>query len=156
MSSEIDQTAEKLNRDSQQGSPKKTLSPEDLALSAAYLAENIKGEQTQIIDVRGQCSYADFFVVTSAPSERQTQAIARNINDTMRKVGITATLEGLKDGAWVLIDYSDVIVHCFLDSAREYYDIEEFWSEAKRMPLDEKRAIAALATLGLNEHGNPA
>ena len=155
MSSEIDKTEQKLSRDENQTQKKVSIEPRDLAYAAAYLAENIKGEDTAILDVSGRCSYADFFVLTSGQSERQTQAIARNIGDSLRKGGLTPAVEGLKEGAWVLIDLGDVIAHCFLDSARDYYDIETFWKHAERVPSNDERALDTLSKLGLDAQGNP-
>lgn len=81
-------------------------------------------------------SITDYFVICSAPSERQVQAIVRNVEDELRKAGVKPIgLEGLQTSAWVLIDLGDVVFHCFTNSAREYYDLEGFWIDAKRIEL---------------------
>ena len=128
----------------------------EVALMAAHLAEEKKASDTVILDVREKCSYADFFVVTGAPSERQAQAVARNIDDGLRRGGVKPmSTEGVRDGAWVLLDFGDVVVHCFYESARGYYDLEGFWSDAPRLDLDEAKAIASLRKIGLDAHGAP-
>jgi ribosome-associated protein len=127
-----------------------------LAQAAAHLAGEKKASDVRILDVEGVCGYADFFVVCSAPSERQSGAIARNVDDSLKKGGAKPlSTEGLRQGNWALIDYGDVVVHIFLDSARDYYDLEGFWTDGKSLPIDEAEGIAALAGLGLSPTGEP-
>lgn len=133
---------------------KASLEPDVLAQAAAQLAYEKKAADLVLLDVRGKCSYADFFVIASAPSERQAAAIARSVDDGLRRGGIKPlATEGLKQGNWALIDFGDVVVHIFLDSAREYYDLEGFWSDAEKTAFDEQAAIATLAKLGLSPAG---
>jgi ribosome-associated protein len=148
-----DPTGELLHR-TEKAPAAADLEPEDLAHAAAQLAAEKKAEPLSILDVRGLCSYADFFVIASAPSERQASAVARSVDDGLRRGGVKPLgVEGLKQGSWALLDFGDVVVHVFLDTAREYYDLEGFWSDAKRVDLDEPRAIAVLAGLGLTPAG---
>ena len=115
-------------------------SAEDLAQACAFLALDKKAEDVAILRVTDLTSYADFFVVASAPSERQVQAIARNVDDELRRVGKKPVgTEGLEQGHWVLVDFGSVVFHIFLSSARNYYDLEGFWSDAPRLEIDEVR-----------------
>lgn len=127
-----------------------------LAQAAAHLAGEKKASDVRILDVEGVCGYADYFVVCSAPSERQSGAIAKNVDDSLRRGGVKPiSTEGLRQGNWALIDYGDLVVHVFLDSARDYYDLEGFWSDGKTLPVDEDEGIRALAALGLSSTGEP-
>jgi ribosome-associated protein len=113
----------------------------EFAKICAFLAAEKKAEDLKILEVGGLTSYADYFVISSAPSERQTQAIARNVIDELRDRGRRPIgLEGLDQGAWVLADYGDVVVHTFYDEAREYYDLDGFWVDAKSVDWDEDEA----------------
>jgi|GEM_PF-873692 len=108
-----------------------------LAQAAANMADDIKAEDPVILNVGQQTSYADYFVICSAPSERQVMAIASSIENTFRKAGIKPMgSEGKADGNWVLIDFGDFVVHTFLSGARGYYDLEGFWADAERIPFD--------------------
>lgn len=128
----------------------------ELAQAAAHLCGEKKGERVLILDVVGICGYADYFVVSSGLSERQTIAIAKSVDDSFRKGGVKPYgSEGLKQGHWALIDYGDMVVHVFLDSARDYYDLEGFWSDGKQIEVDESAGIAALKKMGLNRSGEP-
>jgi ribosome-associated protein len=148
-----DPTPDRLGRDAP-AALEAELDALDVAQVAAHLAENKKGERTTIFDVRGKCSYADYFVVTGGPSERQAQAIARSIDDGLRRGGVKPiSVEGMREGAWVLIDFGDVVVHCFQSSARDYYDLDGFWSDAPKVEGNEASAIETLKGLGLDQWG---
>ncbi len=88
-----------------------------------------------MIDLESECSYADYLVVVSANSERQTAGIADAITETLRTgVGIKPQYrEGQK--GWILLDYGDVIVHVFVEDTRAYYDIDRLWPTSPRVPV---------------------
>ena len=107
----------------------------DLALAIAQAGFDKKATDVEIIDVTGKVDYADFVVVMSATSDRQANAIAKNIDSTLSLAGHRAnSIEGLPQGAWVLMDYGDFLVHVFLDEARSFYDLEHLWTDAPRVP----------------------
>ena len=113
----------------------------ELALAIAEAALDKKALDVEIIDVTGKVDYADFVVVMSATSDRQANAIAKNIDTELSRRGTRAnSIEGLPQGAWVLMDYGDVVVHIFHQDTRGYYDLEALWYDADRVAVAEKRA----------------
>lgn len=105
-----------------------------LARGAAAAALDKKAENVLILDVRGLTSYADFFVLASGTSDRQVQAIADSIEETMKKGGERPLgVEGQSNGHWVLIDYGDVVCHVMYEDARVLYDLEGLWADAPRI-----------------------
>ncbi len=110
-----------------------------VALAIASSGLDRKALNVEIIDVRGRVDYADYIVVMSGRSDRQVAALARNIeDDLLKKEKIRcAGIEGLPQGAWVLMDFGDVIVHVFHEDTRGYYDIEALWMDAARVPIDD-------------------
>lgn len=109
----------------------------ELAQKAAYFALEKKAEKVIILDIGKITSFADYFVICEAPSERQTQAIAANIKDELSKLGKkTIGFEGFEQGTWILCDYGDVVVHVFTQDARYRYDLEGFWKEAVKIPCE--------------------
>jgi ribosome-associated protein len=105
----------------------------ELAKRCALLAADKKANNIVILELGTLTTIADYFVICSAPSDRQVQAIVRNVDDNLRQHQIRPMgIEGLETSSWVLLDYGDVVFHCFTDSAREYYDLEGFWIDAKR------------------------
>ncbi len=108
----------------------------ELALAIAHAALDKKALDIEVIDVTGKVDYADFVVVMSATSDRQANAIAKNIDTELSRRGTRArSLEGLPQGAWVLMDYGDVVVHIFHHDTRGYYDLEALWYDADRIEV---------------------
>jgi ribosome-associated protein len=108
-----------------------------LALTAARVAEESRGTDVRVLDLRGITEVFDYFVVATGSSRRQLHAIADEIEKVVkaelkdRKRGG----EGYTEGRWIVLDYGDVMVHLFDAEAREYWDIEHLWSGAKAVPL---------------------
>lgn len=126
---------------------KRKLAARQTAVSIAEAALEKKAERIEIVDLGDKVDYADYLVLMTGRSDRQVVAIAGGIEDALRKGGRRPhATEGLPQGHWVLLDYSDVVVHVFLEEARKYYDLEGLWSDAPRIPLPAALAQAAAAS----------
>lgn len=87
-----------------------------------------------VLDVRELTSVSDIFIICSGRSNRQVSAIAEHIQVTLKKHAIKAlSVEGKKEGHWVLLDYGHVIIHVFYEPVRAFYDLEGLWIDAKRI-----------------------
>ncbi|MFO7971779.1 MAG: ribosome silencing factor [Desulfobacterales bacterium] len=87
-----------------------------------------------VLDVRKLSSIADVFIICSGRSNRQVSAIAEHIQAELKHQGITPlSVEGKKQGHWVLLDYGHVIIHVFYEPVRDFYDLEGLWIDAKRI-----------------------
>jgi len=107
-----------------------------LALAIAKAGIDKKAEQVLLLDVRGLTSYADYFVVMTADSDRQAGAIADHVETEMKAAGVTKVgVEGYEGGRWILVDYGDVVAHVMNKEAREFYDIEGLWADAPRLTI---------------------
>lgn len=85
-----------------------------------------------LLDVREQCSFADYFVICAAENVRQMRTISEEIEKGLKKEGVLPHhREGDADSGWLLLDYSDVIIHIFGATEREYYDLDGLWHDAK-------------------------
>ena len=118
----------------------------DIDPSLDFYIEAILGKKTfnvVALDVAELTSYADVFIFCSGRSNRQVIAIADNIQATLKKKHEIKpiSVEGTKDGHWVLMDYGHVIIHVFYEPIREFYDLEGLWVDAKRImtPVLEKQ-----------------
>ena len=90
--------------------------------------EDIKAFDITVIDVRKKTSIADYMIIASANSNRQTKALARHLKDTLKDSGKNvANIEGEGDGEWVLVDLNEVLVHIMLPTTRAYFNLEELW-----------------------------
>jgi ribosome-associated protein len=84
-----------------------------------------------LLDVRGQCGFADYFVIGTGESQRQLRAIYEEIEKSLKKEGVVPHhREGGSDSGWLLLDYGDVIVHIFGAEERAFYRLDELWSDA--------------------------
>lgn len=117
---------------------KTSLSPHERAIKCAALALDKKALDVKILEIGEISSIADYLVLASGQSDKQTQAIAESVKQGLKKFGKTLAVEGLKEGNWVVIDYGDVIVHVFREEIRRYYDLDSIWSEAASIKIPEK------------------
>jgi ribosome-associated protein len=107
------------------------------AVAIAKAALDKKAEDVTVLDVRGLTSYADYFVVVTADSDRQASAIADHVEDTMKKLGVSKVgVEGYETGRWILVDYGDVVAHVMNRESRGFYDLEGLWADAPRFQVE--------------------
>jgi ribosome-associated protein len=103
---------------------------------AARTAEENRGTDIVILDMRSLTSLFDYFVIANGTSRRQLHAISEEIDRVMeqelhdRRLGI----EGYEESRWILLDYGDIVVHLFEPETRSYYALEDLWARAKRIP----------------------
>jgi ribosome-associated protein len=108
------------------------------ALLLSRFALEKKAYDLVLMEVRGITSIADYFIICSGRSDRQVQSIAQGIEENLGALGVhSLSVEGAGRGQWVLMDFSDVIVHIFYQPVREFYDLEGLWSHALRVELPE-------------------
>jgi len=103
-------------------------------------ADNKKAENIVILDVRDLSSVTDYFVIASGTSEPHLRAIVEEITDGLREQHDVRPLrkDGSMQGAWVVLDFFDVIVHVMRADARERYDLESLWGDAARVTAKSK------------------
>ena len=111
----------------------------------AALALDKKADGLKLLHVSEKTSYTDYLVICSAPSERQVQAVARNIIDELRLAGVRPLgQEGVAQGHWVLLDFGEVVAHIFFEGARSYYDLDGFGGEVPEHDFDEAESMTHL------------
>jgi ribosome-associated protein len=107
-------------------------SPLDLARRIVELAEDKKAADIVLLDLSGLTTLADYFVICSGGSERQLDAIADGIVETLRDEKVRPIgREGVSASHWVLLDYGSVVVHVFTPPERDFYQLERHWAEAR-------------------------
>ena len=109
-----------------------------LTLAAARAAARKKADNIIAIDVSGRLALTDVFLILSGDNDRQVRALVDAIAEAMLKAGARRRqCEGLEEASWVLIDYSDIVVHVQQAEAREYYALERLWKDCPRIDLPE-------------------
>lgn len=106
-----------------------------LALAAARAAEDNRGKDVAVLDLREQTVIFDYFVLATGSSQRQLRAISDAIDDVLQKEMGHRRLgtEGYQDSKWILLDYGSVVIQLFDEQSREYYRLEDLWAGAKRV-----------------------
>ena len=111
--------------------------------AAAAACEDKKAEHIRILELDpAESGFTDFFLICSGANERQNQAIATAI-ETAMKAGfgsVANSVEGYRQGEWILLDYVDFVVHIFSTEKREFYDIERLRKTATSLGLEELKA----------------
>ncbi len=111
------------------------MTPKELALAAAKALDSKKAGDLMVLETADITTLADYFVICTATSSTQVKALSDLCEKTMKDLGEEPHhIEGHRGGVWVLLDYSSVVIHIFMPEAREFYNLERLWSDAK--PID--------------------
>jgi ribosome-associated protein len=109
-----------------------------------------KAKDLVILNVKNLSSFTDYFIICSGTSDRQVQAIASSIQESLKEHGIIPLgMEGEQLGKWILMDYEDVVIHVFYEPIREFYEIERLWSDAPRMEIGSDTAELSALDKGM-------
>ena len=101
---------------------------------AIRAAQDHKALDLDVLDLQGVSSFTDYFVICTGTSTRHTQAICDAVLEELGKSGVRAAhIEGYNKAEWILVDCLNFVVHIFLESARQFYDLERLWKAAKRV-----------------------
>jgi ribosome-associated protein len=104
---------------------------------AVELAQERKGRDVVVLDLRGISSATDYFLIVSGTSDMHVRSVAEHIVEELKKEHVRPDhVEGLRSGRWVLLDYIDFVVHVFHPSVREFYQLERLWGDAPALILD--------------------
>lgn len=103
---------------------------------AVKAGDSKRAEDIVALDVEQVSLVADYFVLMNGGSKRQVQAIVQAVQDEEADAGvIVRRVEGKAEGAWVLLDFGDIVVHVFQEEQRQYYNLEKLWSDAPLVNL---------------------
>jgi ribosome-associated protein len=107
---------------------------------AAQAAASKKADDIVILDVGEVLVITDSFVIASAPNDRLVRTIAEEVEKQLKEEGRGGPqrIEGMREAEWVLLDYGEFVVHVFLEATRRFYDLERLWSDAPRVPWEER------------------
>ena len=102
----------------------------DIKNEIEIILDNNKAKNIISIDLKKKSYIADYMIIASGTSSRHLQSLAENLVSDLKKMGITnCRIEGKESTDWKLVDAIDIIVHIFNPEKREFYDLENMWSE---------------------------
>ena len=115
------------------------MKPKELAIKIARMLKDKKAADVLIIDISNKASFADYFVMASGGSERQTGSLADNVEELLEPEGIfPKSIEGKRaSGSWILMDYRDVIVNIMTVDMREKYNLEKVWGDCEIIEIND-------------------
>ncbi|MEE8171251.1 MAG: ribosome silencing factor, partial [Phycisphaerae bacterium] len=115
-------------------SPRDAVAARRLAIESARTAEDDKCDDVIVLDLRGRSPICDYFVIATGTSDRQLKAVSEHIEEMARGRGEKPFgVSGLRDGAWIVLDYVNVVIHLFEPDLRRYYDLEMLWGDGPRV-----------------------
>ena len=113
---------------------------------AADAADDKSAQDILILDIAKQSNITDFFLICSGSSTRQTKAIAEEIQKKLKENDERPfKVAGVDQGEWILLDYSDLVIHIFTQEMREYYELERLWKDAPMVKFDSQKEEASAA-----------
>lgn len=112
--------------------------PDEAVMLAARAASDKKATDLVLLDLRKVASFTEYFLICTAASTRQAQAISNAVEETLRaRAKRPLHIEGYSSAEWILLDYGDFIVHVFGQASRRFYDLERLWRDARRVEVKE-------------------
>lgn len=106
------------------------------AIALGKLLMDHKGENVKVLDVSGSNTWADYFIIATVSSSAHSRGLQKHVYETLKDLSleIRPTKRKMPDGdEWTLIDLGDVIVHLMTETARDFYDLEKLWFNAKEL-----------------------
>ncbi|MGA3065932.1 MAG: ribosome silencing factor [Tepidisphaeraceae bacterium] len=104
------------------------------AVEAARLAQHTRCHNIVILEMASVCPVTDYFVIATGTSARQMRTVCDEINELAAKMNFKCfRRSGYEGESWIAADYIDVVLHVFEAGARQYYELENLWGDAKRV-----------------------
>jgi ribosome-associated protein len=109
------------------------IDPLELTRQITDVLDEKKGEDILLLDLIGECSFTDYFVICSGSSDRMLRALSQDVQQRVKtQFGqLPLGVEGSAESGWILLDFGDVVVHLFSPELRRYYKLEELWKEGQ-------------------------
>ena len=109
----------------------------ETAKTIADVLSNKKARDVVMIDISEKSSFADYFVLATAGSERQMGTLAEEVEDKFEEIGIEPkSKDGRPETGWILVDGGDVIVNLFTEETRDKYTLEKIWNDCESIRID--------------------
>lgn len=114
------------------------MTPKEIAQLAAKALDSKKGIDIKALETAHLTTLADYFVICTATSTTQVKALADACEKQLKEAGEPPHhVEGHRGGSWILLDFSSVVVHIFMEETREFYGLERLWSDATPVDLSD-------------------
>lgn len=110
----------------------------ELTKLAVQILDKKKADRLEVLKVSDVTILSDYFVIASASNTTHVKALADELEFELKQLGRQpARVEGYQSANWIVLDYSDVIVHVFYEDTRSYYNLEKLWADGERIDVAE-------------------
>lgn len=110
----------------------------EMVRCAVNALDDKKAEEIRVLDIREVSIIADYFIIANGTNSNQIRALVDNVQEKMHKAGYSIkAVEGHQNTSWVLLDYTDIIIHIFSKEDRLFYDLEHIWRDGKEINIQE-------------------
>jgi ribosome-associated protein len=101
----------------------------------AALCEGKLATDVTILDMRSVCDYTDFFILATGSNPRQTKSISDEVHSVLKRDHglLPRSLAGEREATWIVADYTDAVLHVFTEETRDYYRLEDLWSDVPKL-----------------------
>lgn len=107
---------------------------EELARFATEIVSDSFASDILLLNISNKSAFTDFMIILTVDSSRQMSAVAEDLEIEMKSKGINKfRKEGSANSGWVVVDFGDIVVHLFGKDEREYYALDDIWSEAQQL-----------------------
>ena len=114
------------------------MTPFEQAVESAKILSDKKASNLSVIKITELSSLGDYMVLATGNNSTHVKALADELEFQLKTMGVAAHhIEGYRNDNWILLDYTDVIVHVFSDEAREYYSLDRLWQDGEAVDLSE-------------------
>ena len=113
--------------------------PQNIALAAAWIIANFKGINIKIFDVRESSSLCDYNIIASAQNTTQARSIVDVLSPSLKNHNQEIiSLEGVHEAEWILVDVGDIIIHLFVETSRDVFDLDQLWKDYPQVQIPEE------------------
>ena len=111
----------------------------ELAKQAARLLDSKKAENISVIKIDEISSLADYFVIATGRGSTHVRSLSDELEQKLKEQGVApARVEGYRSDSWILLDYTEVVVHIFTQEARDFYDLDRLWVDGAKVDWQDK------------------
>ncbi len=112
------------------------MTQEELIKAAVKILDGKKAEDIRVIEIRDLTIIADYFIIADGTSVTQTRALADELEFRIKEMGREPRqVQGNNGSNWIILDYSDVVIHIFYKETRDFYNLERLWSDGKEADI---------------------
>jgi ribosome-associated protein len=112
------------------------MNQKDILKKIVKTLDTKKAEDIEVIGIKDLTIIADYFVIATGTSTTHTKSLADEVEFQLKEAGVSPSrTEGYNGSSWILLDYSDIVVHIFYKETREYYSLERLWSDGEKVDV---------------------